>query len=275
MYIGVDIGGTKTLVAVLDQEGTIREQYRFPTPKDYPAFLKEVRAKAQALGNKTFQAGAVGIPGMINRNEGVLIRLGNLPWQNRSIGADMEDIFHCPMLIENDAKLAGLSESILLLGKYKKVLYVTISTGIGIGLIVNGKIDTNLSDAGGKSIVLEHEGKLEEWEEFASGRAIVARYGKRAEEITDSATWRVVSRDIAKGLIHLIAITEPEVVVIGGGVGTYFPRYQEHLKKELEKYHLPLITLPALVQAQRPEEAVIYGCYELAKQEFPHETAHK
>jgi glucokinase len=68
---------------------------------------------------------------------------------------------------------------------------------------------------------------------------------------------------------------QPEVIVIGGSVGTYFDRYSQLLKSEIESYQIPLIKLPALVEARRPEEAVVYGCYDLAKQVYPHAKTHK
>ena len=103
---------------------------------------------------------AVAIPGHVDRDRGIGIRFGNLPWENVPVGHDIEKIFDAPVLVENDAKLGGLSEALLLKGKFKKVLYLTISTGIGIGLIIDGQIDTDISDGGGRSILLEHRGKL-------------------------------------------------------------------------------------------------------------------
>jgi predicted NBD/HSP70 family sugar kinase len=276
MYVGVDIGGTKTLVAVLDKRGVIVEHNKFPTPHDYGEFLENLTKVIAAFKIKDFAAGGVGIPGpSFDREHGIGVRLGNLPWRNVPILQDAEDICHCPIAVENDAKLAALSEAMLLKDTYKKVLYVTVSTGIGIALVVDGVIDTSIGDGGGRTILLEHDGKIMPWEDFASGRAIVERYGKRASEITDEATWKAICRDLAKGFIHLIALMQPEVIVIGGGVGTYFNRYGKILQAEIENYNIPLIQLPVLVEAQRPEEAVVYGCYDLAKQTFPHAKAHK
>jgi predicted NBD/HSP70 family sugar kinase len=269
MYVGVDVGGTKTLVAALDNHGVIKEQHRFPTPKDYDEFVAELKKVAGEMEHGEFKAGAIALPGNIDRKHGRGIVMGNLPWKNVNAQHDAERIFDCPMALENDAKLAGLSEAMLLKDEFRKVLYMTVSTGIGYGLTLNGVIDTNVGDGGGKAIEVEHKGKLVPWESFASGRAMVETYGKRASEITDEETWRKVCRDLAKGMIQLVAILQPEVIVIGGGVGTYFERYGKILKEELKKYELPMVKLPALRQAQRPEEAVVYGCYDLAKQVYP------
>ena len=90
------------------------------------------------------------------------------------VADDLKDTLKCPLYLENDAKLAGLAEAYELRDKYTRVLYVTVSTGIGLGLVVDGKIDYSVHDAGGRGMLMEHDGKLMAWEEFASGKAIVA-----------------------------------------------------------------------------------------------------
>ncbi len=271
MYVGVDIGGTKTLVAVLNEDGVIREETKFPTPKSYDNFVLELRHAKAHFKQQDYRAGAVGMPvTTFDRKHGRGVNFSNLPWRNVPMQADTERVFDCPIAVDNDAKLAALSEAMLLKDKYQSVLYITVSTGIGIGLVVNGIIDENIGDGGGRTILLEHKAKLTPWEDFAGGHAIVERYGKMARDITDQATWQKISRDLAEGLIELIAIIEPEVIVFGGSVGTYFDRYAKPLAKALDAYAVPLIKMPELRQAQRPEQAVIYGCYDLAKQRYGH-----
>lgn len=275
MYLGVDIGGTKTLVAVLDDGGVITEQRKFLTPDNYDVFLQELRQAIHSFTEQEFRAGGIGMPVTVyDREHGRAVSFGNLSWRNVSVQHDVERLSHCPMATDNDAKLAGLSEAMLLKHKYDKVLYITVSTGIGIALIDQGKIDENIGDGGGRPLLLEHRGKLVPWESFASGRAIVERYGKKAKDITSETTWHAIARDLAQGLIALIALTEPEVIVIGGSVGTYFNRYGILLAEELKRYKLPLVPMPPVLGAQRPEQAVIYGCYDYAKQVYPHAAAH-
>jgi predicted NBD/HSP70 family sugar kinase len=276
MYLGVDVGGTKTLVAVLDEHGVIKQEQRFATPKTYDHFLLELRHIAAHLGDYDFKAGGVGIPAIkMDRKHGRAANYGNLPWRNTPVQADLERIFDCPFVVENDAKMAGLSEAMLLKTEYSKVAYVTVSTGVGFALVVDGKIDINIGDGGGRILKVEHKGKHVALDDFASGRAIVNRYGKRASDIHDKETWQKICRDLAKGFIPLIAMMEPEVLVIGGSVGVYFDHFGDLLRAELKKYELPSIFIPELRQAQRPEEAVVFGCYDLAKQVFGHAKAVK
>lgn len=266
MYLTVDIGGTKTLLACFDETGTVQEQVKFPTPEDYELFLKSLASTVSELATKDFARACVAVPAKLDRDKGIALAFGNLTWKDIPVQADIEKIINCPVLIENDANLAGLSEAILVKNEFKKVLYVTISTGIGGGLIINGIIDPNFADSEVGQLLLEHQGKLQDWEDFASGKAIQKKFGKRVSDIDDDdKAWYSIARNIAIGLIDLIATLTPEVIILGGGVGAHLDKFQGKLIEELKIYENPLLTMPPIRQAQRSEEAVIYGCYELLK----------
>jgi len=271
MILTVDVGGTKVLVASFSNKGKIKNTKKFKTPIMYPDFIEVLKTTiTEVIGKETPEACAIALPGTIDRINGIALSFGNLPWENVAIRHDLSEVLNCPIYLENDAKMAGVAEANAVRDLYSRVLYVTISTGIGLGLIVDGKIDHSVSDAGGKAIMLEHAGKVMAWEEFASGKAIVARTGKMASEITDESDWYLIARNIAIGLIDLIVLLGPDCIVIGGGVGSHLPKFQEKLFNELEIYQSKMIVLPQIKQSQHPEEAVIYGGYLLAKQTIAH-----
>lgn len=268
-YGAIDVGGTKTLVAIFNQEGEIVEKMKFPTPPAYEDFLRELQKTFDSFKPRDLHATALAMPGRIDHEHGVLIRCSNLQWQNVHAVADIEKVVDCPVVLENDAKLAGLSEA-QHIPDYKRVLYVTISTGIGTGLIVHGKIDRPLRSSESGQMLLAHKGKLQKWESFASGKAIVARYGKRAADLDDPEAWKVLSRDFAQGFLTLIATIQPDAIVIGGGVGSHFNKFGKLLIAELKRYETPMVPIPPIMAAKNPEEAVIHGCFALIKQRFHH-----
>jgi len=266
MFGAVDIGGTKTLVAVFNKTGEIIERQKFATPENYDEFKGELEKVVSGLETKDFLRAVVAIPGKVDRKHGRGIVFGNLPWKHVPVGHDTERIFNAPVQVENDANLAGLSEALLVHDKYKKVLYVTISTGIGGAYVINGVLDPNTIDAEVGHMTLQHGEKFEIWEKFASGKAIVAKYGMLASEIEDPEIWEAIARNIASGFINLIAVLDPEVIIVGGGVGTHLAKFKTPLENNLRKLQSPVLNIPEIQQAQRAEEAVIYGCYEFAKQ---------
>jgi predicted NBD/HSP70 family sugar kinase len=272
MYVGIDIGGTKTLVTVLNPSGKIVEQFKFPTPLKYSNFLLELAHTMAHFKHQDFKAAAVAAPSTIDRKHGLALAFGNLPWKRVPLQADCETILKCPVVIENDANLAGLGEA-LVHPKSQTVLYITVSTGIGCGVIQDGVIAAVLADIEAGQMELPFHGKLTKWEHFASGKAIYEHFNKKAMDIHDEASWRYVVRNLAVGFFELMAIVQPDLIIIGGSVGTYFDRYESYLHEELLKHEIPSVPLPKIVQAKHPEEAVIYGCYALIKQKFPHHAA--
>jgi predicted NBD/HSP70 family sugar kinase len=269
MYLGVDIGGTKTLVGLMDDQGVILQQKKFPTSQIYEDAITEISQTVKNFTTESLKAAGIGMPATnLDRDNGIGLDFGNLPWKNVPIETDLSQKLDCKVVVENDAKLAGLSESMLISTDFEKVLYISIGTGIGYSLIVNRTIDTAIGDGGGRTIILEHEGKYQAWEDFASGRAIKKQFNKPASEIHDKQDWVIIARNLALGFIEIMAMTEPDIIVIGGGVGSYLPRYIEQLNKELRRYENPLLKIPPIQEAQRPETAVVYGGYDLAKARY-------
>lgn len=265
MYLNIDIGGTKTLVARMDKSGKVEESIKFPTPQKYAEFKTILAENVAKISTSSVHLVCVAAPGKIDREHGVGLAFGNLPWENVPLREDIRSVTKSTVLIENDAKLAALSEARLLEPPRKKVTYLTVSTGIGGGTVINNVLDTDLVDAEVGRMLFERDGELVKWESFASGRAIVRRFGKLASEIDDPGIWQVIARDLAMGIIDIAANIQPDTIIIGGGVGTHFHKFGKFLKAELKKYEDPLVTIPEVVKAKHPEEAVIYGCYEMIK----------
>jgi glucokinase len=271
MIIAIDIGGTKTLVALCNSDGTVVSEQRFETPKNYKDFIKEIGLAIDAIPVKDRTITSMAAPGKIDRKTGTVIGFGNLPWKNVPLQRDVAKLTGTKVLIENDANLAGLSEAHRIKPMPHRVLYITFSTGIGTGLVTDGYLDPDFLDSEGGNMLFEHDGKLEMWEKYASGKAIVAKYGKRASDLNDPKAWDAISKNFALGIVDLTAVLEPDVIVIGGGVGTHFAKYGTFLKHHIDVLTPPLIDKPPIVPAQEAEQAVVFGCVILANQHEQHQ----
>lgn len=269
MTLAIDIGGTKTLVAPCDKNGKPIAEYKFPTPTNYKEFIKEL-GKTIADIKEPYSIAVVAAPGKIDRKTGIVIGFGNLPWKNAPIQKDIEKITNKTVLLENDANLAALSAAHSVKPLPHKSLYITISTGIGTGFVVDGVLDPEFLDSEGGHILLEFEGKLVDWEHIASGKTIVAKYGKRASDIDDPKIWDEISKDFAVGIVDLAAVFDPDVILIGGGVGTHFHKYEKFLHAHIKEMLPPLVDMPKVIAAPNAEEAVVYGCAILASQHEQH-----
>lgn len=260
MIITVDTGGTKTLISSFDNNGLPGERFRFPTPTDSEEYIQIlIETLRKNYDGSQVDAISIAVPGVVRDN--ILSWCGNLPWENFAIASMLAPHYSCPIWLQNDADLAGLAEANALNKLPSLCLYVTISTGIGSGILINGRLTPELSGSEAGSMMIEYDGRVRPWESFASGKAIHAAYGKYAYEINDKKTWNRIADRFARGFSALIPPLQPDVIVIGGSIGSHFDRYKQPLNLLLEESLPRHIMRPKIVQASHPQEAVIYGCY--------------
>lgn len=261
MIVAIDTGGTKTLITLFSRDGVAGKKIKFPTPQSQHEYIIAIKDCLQKqYGGQRIDAVVIGVPSIVSNN--VALRANNLKWKNFDIAHSLKGVLGpADIFLENDANLGGLAEVRSRSPVPKNALYVAIGTGIGTGIIINGKIDPNFRLSEGGQSILEFNGMLSQWESFASGRAIYKAYGKYARDIDDSAAWNDIADRISRGLLSSIPLLQPSAVIIGGSMGTYFEKYSHTLVSKLKK-NLPWdIECPSIFGANHPEEAVIYGCY--------------
>ena len=164
MYLCIDIGGTKTIIALVDRKGKLLHSVKFPTnvnqDKFYSAVLQQIRINFVLSGIKAI---AVAMPGIVKNNRATW--LGNLPWHDFDIAKLLKSEFHLPVYVENDANLAALAEAATLSGRS---LYFTFSTGIGGGVVQDGALVKRYLDFEPGHIQFTYQKQTEEWEDLAS-----------------------------------------------------------------------------------------------------------
>lgn len=279
--VGVDLGGTKILTAIADLEGNIIERVRVETGADEPAekvvnrindTVKEVIDKVDLTIDDIAKVG-VGSPGPLDIEKGIVLFSPNLKWNNVPIVSLMEEELGLPVLLENDANAAALAEYHFGAGVgTKHMIYMTVSTGIGGGIIVNGEILHGVGSGGGEighHTIMPHGpecgcGNHGCLEALASGTAL-GRYGKEAvladketlmkemvdnPEDVDGATVTQaaekgdkvaqeivdqVAEYLGIGIANLINIFNPSKLVLGGGVTKAGHLFYDKIIKTVEK----------------------------------------
>src|SRR6202051_4598212 len=170
--IGVDIGGTKVAAGFVDHAGEITHVTRVPMVSDGDAAaglnsvieaIDSLLAKAQQ-NHWTIRAIGICAPGPLDPNTGVVINPPNLPcWRNFPLATEISKRYHLPVKIENDANAAALAEVLWGAGKgYAKVFYISIGTGVGTGLILDGHIYNGRTGAApeGGHVSIDYQGPL-------------------------------------------------------------------------------------------------------------------
>ncbi|MCA9313290.1 ROK family protein [Candidatus Saccharibacteria bacterium] len=268
MIIGVDIGGTKTLMATFTESGKLLNEVRFDTSPNYETFLDDLKIHANKLESSKCKIACISVPGRIDRKSGAAYSFGNLQWRDIPILSDMKKALNVRnVVIENDSKLGGLAEVKQISTEYKRVFYITISTGIGGALLVNGKLSEQMIDSEVGKVPMLHKNKVLAWEEFASGKAFYKKYDTKAVDVNDPAIWKEFSDYIGLGVSMICATFQVDAIIFGGGLGQYIDKFRDFIEPYTSRQYLhDNIVLPQkLFTPKLAEESVIYGCYYYAK----------
>lgn len=263
MIIAIDTGGTKTLVVSFDNNGEVIGRQKFPTPRNQGEYIKQaVMAVRQLSDGQSIEAIGLAVPGVVRDQKAVICK--NLGWKDYDIlKAMQEHLPDVPMWLENDANLGCLGVARLISPAPQRCLYITVSTGIGGGFVVDNTISTDVSENEVSDMIFEYDGKLIRWGGLANGRAIMDKYGIYATQLTNPDDTREISRRISRGLLVLLPILRPDLVAFGGGIGAHYELFAPDVEREIailpEQYLCPIITSP------HPQEIVAYGCYFYAK----------
>lgn len=261
MITAIDIGATKTLIAQFGKTLQPVHEERFETSQDQVEFFNHLMERLQRLTD--ISTIVVGIAGTLN-DKNVIVDCANIAWKNFDLRRALFQQFRCPVLLENDARLAALAEINALRPLPKLGLYLTISTGIGGSVVLNGKLIGALHNEPGH-MMFNFEGQWQAWEDFASGSAFKQHFGHFAQDITNNNEWQEIGSRLSIGLGAVIPTLQPEIIVLGGGVGQYCDNYSHFITEQLRKRLPDFIAIPPIVTAKHPTEAVLYGCYYYAQ----------
>lgn len=302
---GADIGGTTVKLGLFDTDGIVLDKWEIPTRTEQegvailPDMAASIREKMEehSLTPEDVAGIGVDVPGPVS-GDGVVPHTANLGWGYKEVSRELSELTGLPCRAGNDANVAALGEMWLGGGKgHKDVLMLTLGTGVGGGIVVDGKILTGAHGAGGEighihvddstteSCGCGNQGCLEQ---FASATGI-ARLGRKALEESDMPSV-LRGRDISaktvfdavkegdalaiqvaerfgsylgKAIACMTAVLDPEVIVIGGGVSKAGPILLEYI----EKYYRPCAFKSAkdtpFALAELGNDAGIYGCAKL------------
>lgn len=230
---GIELGGTKTVVAWGLSDGTLLEEYRFPTTQPGETLRCAIRWLKERGAPTGIGVGAFG-PIRVNpeaSDYGALLATPKPGWQGYSVTNALAEAFpEVPLVLDTDVNVALWAETEFgaAIGK-KDAVYITIGTGIGAGILVGGHLvhgalhpefgHMKVPRAPGDSFpgLCPFHGDC--LEGLASGPAIAARWGKDAVDLpADHPAWDTEAWYLAHGILCLLAIVSPSKVIVGGGV---------------------------------------------------------
>lgn len=315
--LSLDIGGTKTSGALFDTSGSLIGDYVYTaaskTYEGEEAVYQNTRGVLAAVLDKlqvsidNVKAIGVGSPGPLDVKRGVIIHAPMMGWHNFPIVSRLEEDFHIPVFLDNDGNLGALAEQRVGVAQgIANMMYMTVSTGCGGGVIVNGEIYRGFGDYAGEvgHMCVELTGepcpcKAQGcFEQYASGTALnrmarrdmdsgvhslafdLARRGNEqvsgkhlfiAAEQGDEYAISLYCREgyyLGVGLSNLFNLFSPEVIVLGGGVTKAKRFFHGTLMEELNRRCLQKIDETRVRYSVMNDRVVLYGAWCMANEKI-------
>jgi glucokinase len=314
-YLSLDIGGTKSSVALFTPEGRIVDDYVKTVPTRTYEGQEAVYQNIRTLLSDTIEhfglrpeallGIGVGSPGPLDRRNGTIIHAPLMGWHDFPMAGRLKADFSLPVRIDNDGNLGALAEQRCgaALG-LRNILYVTVSTGCGGGILVDGKVYHGKNDGAGEfgHVSIDPEGPECPcggrgcFELYASGTALVntmradMKAGKpslafedaayRPEELSGALLSRAAERGdpyalelyrkegyyLGIGMANLFNLFDPEVIVLGGGVTKAKKFFDAALVETLQKRCMQKVERDRIRYSELNDRVVLYGAFFLIKE---------
>jgi glucokinase len=306
-YAGIDIGGTKIAFGIVDEDRKLLASRSMPAGAErrFEVIVQEMAAMTKTtaldagLGPERIASVGIGVPSTVDPQTGRVVFANNLGWRDLDLIGEFKKHWDIPVYMENDADCAALAEAIEGPAAGKNVLVITIGTGFGGGLIINGNIfkggDNSGFEPGHSALVFEGErctcGLRGCTEAYTSVSALIRQTREKMETHRDSLMWRECGGDLEKvdgrtsfnaakkgdaaanevvkdyieyvaaGIANLITLFRPQMVIIGGGISEEGDYLLGPLRKSAGSriYAADILSMPPLVKARLGNDAGIIG----------------
>jgi predicted NBD/HSP70 family sugar kinase len=263
--IGIDIGVNYVFCILTDLKGTILiEKNRVVNKTPYAATMDIVKEMVQSLidempSSKYGIVGiGVGVPGIVNK-EGTVLLAPNLGWKNMNIQKELEDLFHVPVIIENEANAGAFAEQQFGTAQdFQNIIYISAGIGIGVGIILNKELYQGKNGFSGEMghMIIEMNGKSCNcgskgcWEAYASEQALLEKAGQHIEsleslmELAETQNeqalnlFEEIGSYLGYGINNIINTFNPDQVIIGNRLALAREQIEDSIRTTIENHSL-------------------------------------
>lgn len=249
-FIGVDLGGTNMRAGRISDNRLIEQASR-PTPKDAKKCedtLEILLEAIRAVWNEDVKGIGIGVPSVVDRKKGIVYDVVNIPhWKEVHLKELLESQFNVPVYVDNDANCFALGERFFGEGRnYENFVGLTIGTGLGGGIIQQGKLLSDANCGSGEFGMLPYKDEILEY--FCSGSYFMNVWGIDGKEMYDRAmrkddlaldAYRQFGEHVAAAIKMVVLTIDPEMIVFGGSVAAAHTLFEDSMYENLKDFAYP------------------------------------
>lgn len=246
MKLAIDLGGTNVRIGII-KEGTVIDKIVRPCPStlSYMEGVAYLVSLIETMISPEVKSIGIGVPSVVDATRGIVYNVVNIPsWKEVPLKDILEEKFHIPVFVNNDANCFALGEYTFGEGKpYKDMLGITIGTGVGAGVIIDGQLFNGKNTGAGEIGSLPY--LANDFEHYCSS-IFFTRYhkitakeaGKRAKAGDEKTLgiWNEFGMHFGNLIKAAMFTYDPEAIVLGGGITEAYPFFEKSMKETIQSF---------------------------------------
>ncbi|MBO7578976.1 MAG: ROK family protein [Prevotella sp.] len=269
MKIGIDLGGTNMRVGLTDGATLVNSVIEpCPSKEAEEVVVNQLKRQIAQLMSEDVTSIGVGVPSVVDSQQGIVYNVANIPsWKEVHLKEILEKEFGVPVAVNNDANCFALGVWKYGEGKgTKDMVGLTMGTGIGSGIIIDGKLYNGVNTGAGEIGSLPF--KDADYEFYCSSRFFSelhgdtgANFGKRAQagDAEAVAVWKEFGENVGELIKAVLFTYAPEAIIIGGGIASAFPLFEAPMRASLESFPYPANVAATRIMPSTLPNAAILG----------------
>lgn len=245
MRIGVDLGGTNIVAGLVDGDSLVKKvKVACPAKGTQDEVIDAIASLIEQLINEDVESIGVGVPSVVDTKKGIVYNVANIPsWVKVDLKDILEARFGKPVNVNNDSNCYTLGESRFGHGQgYKDMVCVTLGTGVGSGIIIDGKLYEGRNAGAGEVGCLSYLDK--DYESYCSTPFFVAHNTSGAElsakaqagDAEAIALWNEFGQHLGELAKAILFAYDPEAIIFGGGIAAGYPHFEAALRERIQTF---------------------------------------
>jgi glucokinase len=267
--IGVDLGGTKVSVGAVSEDNILKTVKReVPALESEDVVLAEITDAIAEVFDETVVGIGCGVPSVVDVDQGIVFDVENIPsWRKVHLKTAFENYFGVPAVINNDANAFAVGEHVFGMGRgYRNLVGLTLGTGLGAGVIIEGRLFNGVNCGAGEIGMMNHKGLT--LEDYCSGRLFPREYGLEGNVVFARAqdgdplalaAFEHFGRELAEAVMMSLYAYDPEIVVLGGSIAHAWSFFEMGLLEGLGGFAYPHVIDRLVLTPSRLDNAAILG----------------
>ncbi len=278
VVVGVDIGGTSISAGCLVDNTLVKKaQANTNSGRSVPEILKTLYEVIDLVWTKDVQAIGIGVPGYVDIEKGEIRLINNIPsFQGLVLKNEVENHYNVPAYINNDANSFALGAYYFgIQSVCTNVVGLTLGTGLGGGIVINGKLHSGLFGGAGEFGCMPYLDAT--FEDYCSSKFFAKKYNTNGKDLFIQAKngdsdaliiFEEFGSHIGNLILHILYTLSPEIVIIGGSISKSAEFFMSGVKMIIEKFPVEIIRKNFKIEVSQLEYPEIYGAAALCLSEF-------